>query len=509
MAYLDQLQNLQEVVNRQRAQFITQLGITDQKPYASFYPEWETNVPQYPSPSPWSLAQQGYRTNELVYTCIQQRASAVAEAKLRVVQEEDDEVEEVNDHPMMKLMKKPTPGLSEQEFWQVVETYLLIAGFSAWEKERDNNGNVIRLWPMRPDWCSFIRGQQKPIAAIRYQPYGMQFADIPIEDVVLFQYFDPLYPLLKGFSPLMVALDLVDTDNTATRIIRQFLGNGNFLGGVLTTEQTLVEAEASRIRERWKQEHGGAENAGDIAVFGKGVKFEPYSMTFKEATFPELDSRSEARICMVFRVPPMLISAKVGMDRSTYSNYKEARQGFYESTISSEWQFLAGQMAEQLLPEYGDESLNCVFDTKKVKALQEDRTSMVDRAVKLYQSGIAKLNEARREANLDAMDEGDLLKAPQLPLQNDPSNADPKNVIEDDRTPEELAKAKEEVTAFRKFAKARIKEGKQSILASFEFKYITLDEQTKLLNEFSVKADNDLLVLAEALNKYALAVNNG
>jgi hypothetical protein len=205
----------------------------------------------------------------------------------------------------------------------------------------------------------------------------------------------------------------------------------------------------------------------------------------------------------------MLISAKVGMDRSTYSNYKEARQGFYESTISSEWQFLAGQMAEQLLPEYGDESLNCVFDTKKVKALQEDRTSMVDRAVKLYQSGIAKLNEARREANLDAMDEGDLLKAPQLPLQNDPSNADPKNVIEDDRTPEELAKAKEEVTAFRKFAKARIKEGKQSILASFEFKYITLDEQTKLLNEFSVKADNDLLVLAEALNKYALAVNNG
>ena len=68
MAYLDQLQNLQEIVNRQRSQFITQLGITEQKPYASFYPDWETTTPQYVTPNPYSLAQMGYRTNELVYT---------------------------------------------------------------------------------------------------------------------------------------------------------------------------------------------------------------------------------------------------------------------------------------------------------------------------------------------------------------------------------------------------------------------------------------------------------
>lgn len=499
MAYLDQLQNLQEVVNRQRTQFITQLGITDQKPYASFYPDWETTTPQYVTPNPYSLAQMGYRTNELVYTCIQTRSSAIAEAKLRVWKLEDEEREAI-DHPMMNLMKAPTPGLSEQEFWQVVETYLLIAGFSAWEKERNNKGEVIRLWPMRPDWCSFIRGQQKPIAAIRYQPWGMQFADIPIEDIVLFQYFDPLYPLLKGFSPTMTALDLIDTDNTATRVIRTFLNNGNFLGGVLTTEQALAEAEAERIKTRWKQEHGTADTAGDIAVLGKGVQFEPYSMTFKEATFPELDSRSEARICMVFRVPPMLISAKIGVDRSTYSNYKEARQGFYESTISSEWNFLAGQLQEQLLPEYGTADLICEFDTSKVKALQEDRNAQVDRAIKLYESGVAMLNEARKEAMLNPIEgpEGDIRKVGQSET---PVETNPNQIVEPGR--EDMEPAKEEVTAFRKFAKTRIKEGKRELLATFNFKHLTLNEQTKLLAEFSVQpmAKSDLLILAEAINR--------
>ena len=514
MGYLDQLIALQAQVNQQRGSFITQLGITPQRPYASFYPEWETTTPQYQTPTPWSLAQMGYRTNELVYTCIQTRAAAVSEAPMRVYDASGEEKELVKAHPLHDLMRAPTPGLSEQEFWQVVETYCLIAGFSAWEKERDNLGRVIRLWPMRPDWCSYIRGQQKPIAAIRYQPWGLQFADIPIEDVVLFQYFDPLYPLLKGFSPLMAALDLVDTDNTATKMIRTYLSNGNFLGGVLKTEQTLQDAEAERIKTRWREQHAGAENAGDIAVFGKGVEFSPTAQTFRDATFPDLDSRSEARICMVFRVSPMLIGAKIGMDRSTYSNYKEARQGFYEGPISSEWRFLAGQMEEQLLPEYGDgENMTCEFDTRNVKALQEDRNSQVERATKIFTSGIATLNEARKEAQLDPLegDEGDTRKGdgasvpdPLKPGEDEQEANPPKKpVLEAERDEDEEEEAKSEVASFRRFAKTRVKEGKGNLLASYEFKHLTLDEQGKLLAEFGVHPDTDIIILAQALNKFA------
>lgn len=506
MAYLDQLEALQQVVNRQRAQFIEQIGFTPQKPYASFYPEWETTTPQYQTPSPYSLAGMGYRTNELVYTCTNVRAQSVAEASLRIQNISDDEPENIPAHGIRQLLKHPTPGLSEQEFWQVVETYMCIAGFSAWEKERNKRGEVIRLWPMRPDWVSFIRGQQKPIAALRYQPWGLQYADIPIEDVVLFQYFDPIFPLLKGFSPLMVALDLVDTDNTATKTIKQFLTNGNFLGGVLKTEQVLQDAEAERIRQRWKTQHGGFSNAGDIAVFGKGVEFTPTSMTFREATFPELDARSEARICMVYRVPPMLIGAKIGMDRSTYSNYKEARAGFYESVIASEWKFLAGQIADQLLPDFesNPDDFDVAFDTSTVKALQENRDVMVTRAKTLWESGLATLNEARTECGLDPIEtpDGDERNSGSAPAEQPmPEAATEQPEQREPNKAEEEAEA--EVKAFRKFAKTRIKENKHALLASFEFKHLSFDQQTALLAEFGINKQSELMILAEALNNAA------
>ena len=58
---------------------------------------------------------------------------------------------------------------------------------------------------MRPDWCSFLRGQQKPIRAIRYQPYGLPYLDIAIEVVLLFQYFD-LDILINSLFPLQSVL---------------------------------------------------------------------------------------------------------------------------------------------------------------------------------------------------------------------------------------------------------------------------------------------------------------
>jgi len=60
------------------------MGKPDGMAYASFYPEWEVTTPQYPTPNPYSLAQLGYRTNELVFTCINVRADSIAEAPLWV-----------------------------------------------------------------------------------------------------------------------------------------------------------------------------------------------------------------------------------------------------------------------------------------------------------------------------------------------------------------------------------------------------------------------------------------
>lgn len=490
------------------------IGLPKGAAYSSFYPEWEVTTPQYVTPNPYSLAQMGFRTNELVFTCINVRADSIAEAPLMTYK--DDAKEVINHHAISELLSNPCPGVSEQTFWKIVETYLGIAGFSAWEKERNNKGETIRLWPMRPDWCSFLRGQQKPIRAIRYQPYGLPYLDIAIEDVLLFQYFDPLYPLLKPFSPSMSALEMINTDNNMTLMIQNFLKNGNFLGGVLSTEnQVLQEAEANVYKRRWQENHRGSEHAGEIAVLGKGLKFQTTSTSFKDMVFPEVDARSESRICMVFRVPPILIGAKVGIDRSTFANYEESRKSFYEGAISNEWKYLSGIVTDQLIPDFENSPklFVCQFETKDVSALQKDRNAQVDRADKMYRGKWAKLNEARKEADLDPIEgeEGNMFyqesKPDELPIGSDALLDDDtieseevgKLLMEPKKTQEEIDLEEAEEKKYRSYAKRRIKENHFDDLREYEFKYLSEDRQLKLIKEY------EGLAIIEGLRKAVTA----
>jgi HK97 family phage portal protein len=511
MAYIEDLINQSNMqAGQQQFQSAYSLGLPEGMAYSSLYPEWEVTTPQYLTPNPWSLAQMGYRTNELVFTCIQVRSDSVAEAPLYVFDDTKDEREEIKHHKIRNLLRNPLPNVSEQFFWKVVETYLCIAGFSAWEKQRNNRGEVVGLWPMRPDWCSFMRGQQKPIRAIRYQPHGLPPLDISIEDILLFAYFDPLYPLLKPFSPTMSALNMIDVDNNMTKMLNTFIKNGAFLGGVLSTEnQVLQEAEAKVYKDRWRDVHGGADKAGDIAVLGKGLKFQTTNSSFRDMVFPEVDARSEARITMTFRVPPMLIGAKIGIDRSTFTNYPEARKGFYEGPISSEWNFLASVLDDQLVPDFEavKDNFVCAFYTRDIKALKEDRTSQVDRADKMYRGKWAKLNEARKEAGLDPMpgEEGNAFyQEPELPLienQNGNEEVVEANDITDRLLPkpksqEELDLEETEEKKFRTYAKRRIKEKREADIPEYEFKYLSEKRQRQLLSEFNVPDPDAAMVLS-------------
>lgn len=502
MAYI---QELLQLSNNQQQQYLASnreyLGLPEGTAYSSFYPQWETITPQYQTPNPYQLAQMGYRTNELVFTCINVRADSISEAPLKVYKDG----EEVEEHGLTTVLANPCPGISEQTFWKIVEIYLGIAGFSCWEKERNNLGEVIRLWPMRPDWCSFLRGQQKPIRAVRYQPYGLPWFDIDVEDLLFFQYFDPLYPLLKPFSPTMSALEMINTDNNMTIMIQNFLKNGNFLGGLLSTEnQVLQEAEAEVYKRRWQQSHGGAGKAGEIAVIGKGLKFQTTSSSFKDMVFPEVDARSESRITMVFRVPPILIGAKVGIDRSTFANYEESRKSFYEGPISNQWKFLAGVVLDQMLGDFESDisSFECAFDTGGVKALQEDRNAQVDRADKMFKGRWATMNEARAEAHLDPVEDEELGKSfyeavsikPQEQVNEEgevvEGQADQKQLpAPEEKQPtdeEEEAQASEEKKA-RSFIKRRIKEKHYDDIYHYEFKFLSEEKQKKLLKEFEAQ----------------------
>ena len=474
MAYLDQLIQLNAYQDA--------LAGRIQGAYAAYYAPYEVQTPQTPVPNPYTLATQGYRQNALIYAAINYRARCVAEAPIEVktISTDGDE-ERIDHHALKELILNPNSAMTEEQFWQVAEINLCVAGFSAWEIEFSNGGRPLALWPMRSDWCQFYRGVGQPIRAIRYQPYGLPPVDVPIENVVLFQYYDPIYPLLKGLSPLAVALNVVQVDNFATAFLNDFMQHGAMPQGLLTSDQMLQPQEAEDISKRWIEKHGGAQNWSKPAVLGRGTTYQATGAAFSPGfDFTKIDGRDEARMCMAIGVEPILIGAQVGLQASTYSNYKEAREAFYEARIQPEWRYLASELREQLMPHFesAPSAFTVSFDLNDIKALQENKTEAWQRSIQAWQANLIDRDTALQEMKLDPVDDGavvyykDTLSFAPPDLGAAVDNSTPESIVEPAGDTLDAQQAAQELE--RKQFKAFIRHGRKA--ADFSFKHLSASE---------------------------------
>ena len=510
MAYLDELLRQQLYV----APVGAELGLKPGQAYASYFPTYETQSPQYTMPNAYTMAQIGYRTNELVYALISKRAKALSEAPLWVWDNTGETPEEVDKHPIYELLKHANQNIGEKTFWQITSIYRDIAGFAAWEIERNNLGEPMRLWPMMPHFCSTLRGEQKIMRAIRYQPYGLPPADIDIENILFFGSFDPLYYGSRFLSPTMIAMEQIGVDNSMTQFLLDFVKHGAKFSGLLSVAQTIDETTANDYKRRFRDAHGGTQNWSDPLVLGLGAKYESMQMNFRDMVFPELDARTESKICMAFEMSPILVSAKVGLDRSTFSNYEQASKSWYNEWVNPSWQLLADTFGSQILPMYheDDEQYYCEFNLTDVHALQEDRTAQVNRAVMMFEKRVAKLNEAREEMSLDPIegDEGESFYEAVTNRSNEPVNAlgetgaiPAQPVPPQLQTPKDKQKQKdleeEEVKDFKAFAKRRIKEGKTADIFEFEFKYVPAEQQSALIARYDAIKDTGAQQVLEGI----------
>ena len=513
MSYLEDLLASQQYTQPAGAQ----IGLKPNQAYASFYNPIDVSAPAYIQPNAYTLAQTGYRSNEFAYSIMQKRAMAKSQAVLKVCDYMTDE--EIDEHPLTVLLHNPNPApnMTWQLLMQMKQITQDIAGFAAFEIEYANDESILALWYMTPYFCSFLRGQQQPLRAIRYQPYGLQPMDIPFKDEqdrvkILFfsdgENFDPLSDRVRFRSPLMAAFPQISVDNAMTFFLTDFVKNGAKFAGMISVAQTIDENQAADYRRRWRVQHGGAENWSDPLILGQGATYSSMQMNFRDMAFPEMDARIESRICNAFSIDPIVANARAGLDVSSYNNKKQAAKDWYYDWVIPSWRSDADAIGTQLLPvfESNPKAFYCEFDFSDVYALKEDRDAQVKRAVEMYKAKVATLDEARSEVGLDPAEvDGDKFMSEPAPVIQQPGQ--PKEEIPPalDVQAQEDAKV-DEAKKFRKFAKQRVKEGKSTMIPTYEFKYHDLKEQQDLLTEFGVietSYKSDLVVLAEAINKMA------
>lgn len=376
------------------------------KAAAMLVPTWQDGAPVYSDASFESLVRHGWRKNELIFACVSKTAASASFVKLDVRAGDGGQLD---DHPLRRLIRQPNPFMDEYDLWYSVVVFQKLAGGAYFEKERDRAGRVIRLWPLRPDWVKPVRSSSAFIAGYEFGVPGRDKVTLDARDVLDFKLFDPLN-LYRGFPPAAVAGRVGDVDNATTDYLKLFMEKGGMPPGLLKTKQKLVDADVANIRRRWGERYGGIEHWLSPAVLDQDAEYQQTGLSFKDMGFEMLDARAEARICMVLDVPPILVGAKVGLDRATYSNYAEARQAWWEDSLTPLYRNFESVIANDLAREFGDVAV--AFDLSAVPAFREQTDALYGRANEGISRGYLTVNEARKLVGLEEAPAGDVFLRP-------------------------------------------------------------------------------------------------
>ena len=322
-----------------------------------------------PDASYGNFAQEGYAGNELVFACIREIATSTAEANLCLYDANHDKID---NSPLANLIAKPANGQTQYEFLENLITHLQIAGNAYVLKERARVG-VVSLMLLRPDRMSVIPG-----GGYSYEVGGKKYM-IPAEDVGHLKFPNPNNDFY-GLSPLQVLAKQINLDTDATTFTKAYFNNAGVPSGILKLRRKLSnQDEADRLRSAWHNKFQGNRNWHRIAILDEDATYEKMGGTLGEMEIPALRNLSESRICSALGVPAILVGANIGLQRSTFSNYAEARESFWEETLLPLYRRIEQFMVGLLEPEFPRERGQLEFDFSEVRALQEDEDAMVNR----------------------------------------------------------------------------------------------------------------------------------
>ncbi len=365
---------------------------------------------KYPTDNYENFSQQGYAKNEIVNACIRELAmGAVAPRYFVGIDGDDGGTTEVVDGGLADLIRQPNDNDDFYTFIERMVTYLQVSGNVYILKERSRTNALLKMWLLRPDRVSIMpndRGKN----AYSYEIDGKEYA-IPSEDIAHLALPNPADDVY-GLSPLHVLARTVNLDLSMGDFAKTYFQNSGVPSGLLKIKRRLTsQEEANAIRARWRSTFGGVNNMHKVAVLDDDAEYQQMASSPKDMALTELHYMTESRICAVFGVPPILISANVGLARSTFANYREARFSFHSETLEPMINRIVRFLNNCLEYEFEYEG-TLRADLTEMKSFLDDRDSMSSRSASLFGAGIITLNEARDIVGFDAVDDGDIRRVP-------------------------------------------------------------------------------------------------
>ena len=293
-----------------------------------------------PSATGLLISQATAMTVSTVYACVTLVASDLARCTPRLKRKlPDDSEEEVLDHPLVPLLKKPNRQQSWFEFAEQMQAGKLLRGNAYAAIRRDSRGNPIELIPINPDAVMVLEAGD---GSIFYQVNRIglwqmsMLADFPVsipsEDMLHIRGLT--FNSLVAASTIGLGRDSIGLAMGQEQQAARWMANSARKSGVLETPNKLSEVAYERLKTSWNDFSSGIHNIGKTAILEDGVKYSSLSLTSVDLEFLASRNFQVNDVCRWFRVPPY----KVGVgEKHTVKSLPEQNQEYVSGTIAPEF----------------------------------------------------------------------------------------------------------------------------------------------------------------------------
>jgi HK97 family phage portal protein len=339
---------------------------------------------------------QFYQSQVWVHKAIKVIKDNIAPLVLRVVTDNDGDVEVIENHGLTPILQSPNPEMDSSGLWSEWITDMMLGGEWGLEIVKNQGAGLFGIYPRQPHHFSVVPVKEgrryRQVAEYKIDDGIADPYMLPPEEFIHFKFYNPSNPW-RGLAPIMAVRMGVIIDQLAQAWTRLFFRNQARPDYALIAPLGMTRTERDEHMNQLMTDHSTAEGLHRPIILEHGVTdIKTFSHAPKDVEWLEQRKLSRDEVGAIFGVPDEIM----GYGRDTYENFDTADRVLWTLTISplvrfrdetfTHWARRHGllQPTEQIKT-----------DLSKIPQLQEDRTAKLEQFDKLAGRGypVNELNE--------------------------------------------------------------------------------------------------------------------
>jgi HK97 family phage portal protein len=290
------------------------------------------------------------------------------------------------------LLQEANLELSAFRFKQIMQTWLCLYGNAYAEIQISGRGQVIGLWPWRPDRVRVSRagGAAGPLQYTYRMKDNTIIGPVPAERMLHLRGLGT--DGVMGLSPIEVHRQTVGYAMAIQEHGARLFSNGARPFGILQYPGKLGPKAEESLKNSWAARHEGLSNAHRVAILEEGMTYKEVGLSMVDAQYIQAMGMTGEDVARIYNMP----QHKVGiLSHSTNNNIEHQGLDYVLGTLNP-WCTNWHQEIERSLLSTREAQDICVRPNYRSR-LRGDHAAMATFISQMWGRGIMSADEIREE----------------------------------------------------------------------------------------------------------------